>query len=200
MKEEAKRKVEEWKTLVDELNVQFHLGTEEAKEEFEEQKKKLGKWLDAVSHKLQHAKELSKEKALQLKSSMEELRVQAALGTAETKEQLEEQQKKITRGIHQFKHKISEAFETSKEGIDDIVENVDHELNDFHTRFDLFRLHFHLGKEETKEMRDDKKKEIANQLHVIKTKLKKGNEAIGNIWDHFSSDIKEEWNRIRNIG
>ncbi|NNJ56629.1 MAG: hypothetical protein HKP14_10865 [Bacteroidia bacterium] len=199
MKEETKRKINEWRTFVDELNVQFHLGSAEAKEEFEKQKKKLVKWVDAMSHKLHDAQDLTKEKAVELKTSLEELRVQAALGTAETKDELEEQQKKITKGINVFKGKVAEELETTKDHVEDFIGVLDERLSEFHTRFDLFRLQFHLGKEETKEVRDEKMKVVSNKLHNLKTKLTAVGEEIEDKWEDFSEEIADQWHHLKNL-
>ena len=55
---------------------------------------------------------------------MEELRVQAALGRAETKDHLEEQRKKIAVSIQQLKREYSYAYDTSKENYEDSFQKV----------------------------------------------------------------------------
>ena len=70
---------------------------------------------------------------------MEELRVQAALGRAETKDNLEEQRKKIAVSILQLKREFSEVYDTSKENYNDSSEKVNDKLNDFQTRFILVK-------------------------------------------------------------
>ena len=71
-------------------------------------------------------------------------------------------------------------------------------LDDFHTRFDLFRLQLHLGKEEAKEDWEQKKKDISNELHTINFKIAKGYEDRAENWDHFSDEITEAWKHIKN--
>ncbi len=172
MKGKEKKRIKGWKSLVDQLQVQLHQGAEEAKDEFENQKKNLTTWLDSVGDKLDKAKDIGSEKAQKLKASVEELRVQAALAKAETKDEIEEQQKKIAEGIHQLRHEISQTYDDSKEEFENIHEKMDDKLDDYQTRFDLFRLQLHLGKMETEEDLEQKKKDIADKLSQLKTKLK----------------------------
>lgn len=197
MKGKEKKRIKGWRSLVDQLQVQLHQGAEEAKDEFENQKKELTTWLDSVGEKLDKAKDTGSEKAQKLKSSLEELRVQAALAKAETKDEIEEQQKMIAKGIHQLRHEISETVDDSKEKVEKIHVKMDDKLDDYQTRFDLFRLQLHLGKMETEENWDQKKEDIGDKLAQLKTKLKiKGKELDGK-WDEFSGEISEGWKQIR---
>jgi hypothetical protein len=197
MKGKEKKRIKGWKSLVDQLQVQLHQGAEEAKDEFENQKINLTTWLDSVGEKLDKAKDLGSEKAQKLKSSVEELRLQAALAKAETKDEIEEQQKKIAEGIHQLRHEISETVDDSKEKVAGIHVKMDDKLDDYQTRFDLFRLQLHLGKMETEENWEEKKKDIGEKLSQLKTKLKTKGKELDGKWDEFSSEISEEWKQIR---
>jgi hypothetical protein len=199
MKEKTKKMIEDWKALADHLNVQLHLGVVETKDEFEKQKKNLSAWLESESNRLHHIKDISEEHALKLKSSIEELRVQASLGKADTKEKLEEQQKKITKKIAQLKAEISKVYDTLQVDVDSASERVDEKLDEFHTRFDLIRIQLHLGKEETKEVWEQKKKEISAKLHQIKTNLENEGEKAEEKFDQFSNEISEKWKQIRDL-
>jgi len=158
MKEKIKNKIEDWKLLVDHLEVQLEKGSEEAKEEFEKQKKNLTTWLNSTAGKLDKVKDTGSEKVQKLKASLEELRVQSALARAETKEQIKDQQKKIAEGIHKLRQQISEVKKESKEHVEDIHEKMDDKLDDFQTRFDLCRLQLHLGEMEAEESWEGKRK------------------------------------------
>lgn len=197
LKEKGQQKLKEWKSQAKELNHQLHLGTVETKEEFEKQKKRLTRWLDSLAQKVENSKDVTKEKALSIKSSLEELRVQATLGKAETEEHLKEQQKKIALGLHNLKQNLSEVLHSSKEGTHELVEEVSDQLDDFHTRFDLFRLQFHLGKIEAKKEWDEKKKELSHKLSVVKAKLLGAEKATSNKWEGFSSEMGDAWGHFK---
>jgi CII-binding regulator of phage lambda lysogenization HflD len=197
-KETEQKKLNDWKSLAESLNFLLHLEASEIKYEFKNQKKNLSVWLESVNDSLHNVKDLSEEKAQKLKSSINLLRVQAALGEAETEEALKEQQQKISDGIQQLQKDITDAYDSSKEKIGDFAWEALDNLDGFHTRFDLFRLQFHLGKEEAKEDWEQKKKDISNKLHTINFKIAKGYEDRAENWDHFSDEIAEAWKHIKN--
>ncbi len=196
-KEKTQRKLNAWKASLEHLNVQLHLGAEEAKDEFEKQKKNLAHWIDITGEKLHETKDISKEKALQLKTAMEELRVQAALGRAETEDALKEQQENLKKGIHNLKYNIAEVYKTTKEEIDDFADKAHDKLDDFHTRFDLFKLHAHLAKMDAGETWAKKKKELSVKLHNLNTKLEESKDTSSDKWDHFSKEIAAAWHHFR---
>ncbi len=197
LKEKGKKKLKEWKQFAEELQVQLSLGVAESKDEFEKQKKNLKALLDNFSNQLEHASEVSKESLLKIRSSLESLRVQAALSKAETEDQLREQQKRLTHGIHDLKHKISSAYGVAKEETESFLEDVGDRLEDFHTRFDLLRLQAHLGKAEAKEEWSERKKELSHKLHEIKVKLHDTEEDATERWKEFSSEISSSWDHFK---
>ena len=195
--EKGEKKLKEWKHQVEELNKQLHFGITETKEEFEEQKKGLGRWLDSLGDQLEDTKHLSREKHLSIKSSLEELRVQVALGKAETAEHSKKQLRNITLGLHNLKQKLSNTYNSTKDSAYDITEEMSNQLEDFHLRFDLFRLRLHLGKAEAEEEWDEKKKELSHKLAVIKAKLNRAEKETEIKWDGFSSEMGTAWQHFK---
>lgn len=195
--EKAQRKLNDWKSLAENLNILLHLETAGIKDEFENQKKSLNAWLESANSSLHIIKDLSAEKVQKLKSSIELLRVQAALGKAETEDTLKEQQQQISDGIQQLQMDIADAYDSSNVKIGNFAWETIDNLDDFHTRFDLCRLQLHLGKEEAKEDWEQKKKEISNQLQKINIKIANGYEDRADNWDHFSEEITKAWKHIK---
>ncbi len=93
-------------TELEELRVQAALGKSEAKDAFQDARKNFDVFIHDSKEQLEHASEITKEKATELKSTLEHLRVQVALGSAEAKDTLEEQMKKIKTALN----KIEESF------------------------------------------------------------------------------------------
>lgn len=198
LKDKAEAKLTDWKASVEHLNVQLHLGAAEAREEFENQKKNVGSWIDTIEEKLKNTRDLGAEKALKLKTALEELRLQAALGKAESEDVMHEQVKNINKGIHNLKHSLNQTIDASEEKFHDLSEKSHDRLDDFHTRFDLFRLRAHLGKKEVEANWEDKKKELAAKLHDLDTKLDKSKHAASEKWEHFAEEVSESWKVLRN--
>ncbi len=194
--ERVRAKLNEWKAKLEQLNVQLHLGADEAKDEFENQKHNLHDWLNSAEQKLDRSKKLTKETIADLRGKMDELRVQANLGVAEGKDALKEQQDNLNKGIRSLRSRFKDAYSDVSDEIDDMSEEAREKLDDFHTRFDLFRLQMHLGKEEAKEEWERRKKELSQKLKDIDSKVdsaaKQGSEKL----DNFSGEISDAWNHF----
>ncbi|MBN1340998.1 MAG: hypothetical protein JXA03_16840 [Bacteroidales bacterium] len=170
-KETEQKKLNDWKSLAEDLNVLLHMEATGIKDEFEKQKKHLMGWLESANDWLSNVNDLTEEKEKKIKSSIEKLRIQAATGKAETEDALKEQQRTISNGIEQLKINITEAYGSSKVKIGNFAGEAADKLDDFHTRFDLFKLQLYLGRAEAKEEWEQKKKEISDQLHKINVKI-----------------------------
>ena len=82
----------------------------------------------------------------------------------------------------QLQMNITEAYDSSEVKIGNFAGDTADKLDNFFTRFDLFKLQFYLGKEEAKEDWEQKKKEISNLLHTINVKIAKGYEDRAENW------------------
>lgn len=198
MMEKAKERLNEWRASVEQLNVQMHLGAEEAKEEFEKQKKNLAHWADETRKKVGDMRDVSEEKASQLKGALEDLRVQAALGRAEGKEAIQEQQKKLASAMSSLKKKMSGLYESSEENVKEFADRAEHKLEDYHTKLDLLRLKAYLGKEDLESNWEERKKEISRKIQALSHKIDRQKDKAEEGWDHFSKEMKESWTHLRN--
>jgi hypothetical protein len=195
--DKAKQHIREWKGVTEDLHVQLNLGVADAKDEFENQKKNLSKWVNSATEELDKTKSISKDKAQKLKSSLESLRVQVALGKAETEDALKDQQQNIDNNILKLKQYLSESYDSTEENINYFVEGSEKKLDEFHARFDLFKLQFHLGKEESKQEWVGKKKEIADKLRMLADKLELANEVSADKLENFSKEMSESWKHVK---
>lgn len=182
------------KQLAEALNVQLHLGAAEAREEFEKQKKYLGEWLNTAENNLDAAKDVSQEKAKELKTLIDSLRVQAALGKAEAGDKWNEQQEKLYKGVWELRQE----FDKVKSSLGEFADEADDTLENFQTRFDLFRVQLNLGKAETQELWEAKQKEIAAKLQDLKTRLSEEEKVAAERWDVFAGEMKTAWSHVKN--
>lgn len=82
-------------TELEELRVQAALGKAEAKDAFQDARKNFDTFIHDSKAQLEQAGAFTTEKATELKSTLEHLRVQVALGSAEAKDAIEEQMDKL---------------------------------------------------------------------------------------------------------
>jgi hypothetical protein len=197
MKKTMQERLDQWKQRVEELRLQANLGEKEAREAFEVQKKNLAKWAEDMKEKVGGLAETGSEKTTQLKTNLEELRVQAALGAAEGRDKLEEQEAELRKRMRKLEEGIPKAFEASADRTKEFAEDFSEELDDFYTRFDLFRLQMNLGRKEAQDTLEEKQKVLRQRLQDLNLKLDKGREVAGDKWGKFSAEMKEAWKHIK---
>lgn len=191
------RWVDKRKGELEALRLQLHLGQAEAKEAFEEQKEELRNWVDKASDRLDEWRAKGGEKTEEAKRALDELRVQAALGKAETAEALHEEQKKLNHTLHDVKLKLGNVRESVKAKAGSAKDDVGETLDEMRTRFDLFRLHTKLGAMEAGDAWEVKKKEINSDIHELKAKMEKGKEVADDRWESFSNEMAEAWTHFK---
>lgn len=98
-------------TKIEELQVQASLGKAELSDNWEDVKTAARKEYNKAKAEINSAYEANKDKLDTVKSKLEHLEVQLALGKAETKELLEEQRKNIKAAIHDLKQWIDKTID-----------------------------------------------------------------------------------------
>ena len=193
MNDQRMSRLERWKSELEHLNMQLHLGRAEAKEAFEKQKGELREWVDEAGEWMDDVKEDGAEKMTDAKRKLEELRVQAALGRADTIDALHEEQKELSQKMHDMKYSLEHAYQEVKEDAGDLSEDIGYKFEDLKTRFDMFWLHTSLGAMEAGDAWERRKKDISSDLHELKLKLEKGKDVAEDRWDNFSKEMTEAW-------
>lgn len=191
LKEKVKKRSKDLKAYVEKLNVQLHLGAAEAKDEFENQKRNIREWTHTTRQNLSEYGEKSEEKVKQLQSKIDELRVQAELGKAETEEVLQDQQKKIRMLIHEVEVEAKALYNTSEGKLNELSSDIRNEVDYLKTSFDLFKLRLAYAKTETKEAWEAKKKEIVAELNELKNKIEEEKSTLSENWNKFKSEMSE---------
>lgn len=105
-----------WQTKLEELRLQLALGEMDAADEFEELKKRSRKHFDAFKRNL--GKVEQSEAVMKLRTTLEELRVQLALGKAETKDAFDKQKAKLKRLMAKVKQEARKITQEHKDDLD----------------------------------------------------------------------------------
>jgi len=193
----VKEYLEEATAVVEALNVQLHLGKADAEKAFEEQKANLRDWTVKMRSRVDEAKDLNQEHAIKLKATLEELRLQAALGKASSEDMLKEQQKELKRGMEKLRSDLDLVFETSREYSDDLLEELSLRLHDYQIKFDIFKLQMQLARMEGEQEFEKRKNEADTKLQELQKELeKRAVEASGQL-EHFSKEMSQAWEHVR---
>jgi hypothetical protein len=196
-KKTVKDYLEDLKSTVERLNVQMHLGKADAEKAFEEQKANLRDWTMKMKSRVDEAEELSNEQSEKLKIALEELRLQAALGKATTKDMLKDQQHELKTRMEKLRSDLDIVFETSKEQSDELLEELSLRLHDYQVKFDIFKLQLQLAKMEGEQELDKRKKEASIKLQELQKDFEKRAEEASGKWENFSGEMSQAWKHVR---
>lgn len=192
-----KEHVEALKTTVEWLNVQLHLGKADAEKAFEEQKANLRDWAAKMSSRIDEAKELNRQQAAKIKATLEDLRVQAALGKATSEDLFGEQQKELKKTMEQLRSDLDLVFNTTKGHSDEFLEDLSLKLHDYQVRFDIFKLQLQLAKMEGEQEWEKRKKEAEIKLQELQKDLEKRAVEANEKLDNFSKEMSQAWKHVR---
>ncbi len=196
-KKTIKEHLETLKTTVEGLNVQLHLGKADAEKAFEEQKANLRDWTVKMSSRLDEAKELNKDQLAKIRQTLEELRVQAALGKATSEDLLREQQKELKKRLEQLRSDIDLVFGTGKEHSDAFLEELSLRLHDYQVKFDIFKLQLQLAKMEGEQEWENRRKEAEIKLQEFQKDFEKRAEEASGKLENFSKEMSQAWKHVR---
>jgi lipid II:glycine glycyltransferase (peptidoglycan interpeptide bridge formation enzyme) len=186
--------INRWKATADELRVQLHLGSRELSDSFEEQKKEILRWSEEARTTLET--EASSASA-EMRTKLEELEVQAALGKAESKDAIQEQRKKLTSLITEANESSIELLGDSKKNVRDLAVKADTKFDEWHTRFDLLRLQISLGAADASVDWNEKKKDLKQSIQKLESKLEAVSDDSEEGWISFKGEISEAWTHVK---
>jgi len=174
------------------FQLQFSLGKAQAKDLYEETKKNFNSYLHEAKLRIGNAKEIAKEKSIQLKTVMEELQVQLALGKAETKDAFEEQRKKISHALSSLETLIR-SNKTSSEYYSKLMM----ETEKFKIKLDILRMQYKLNKLNKREDLNENKIDFSKKLSDIKNRLTKKEQEAEGKWEHFREEISDAYSHLK---
>ena len=177
---------------LEELRVQSALGKAEAKDAYEEVKKKFNKYVHEAKLQMNNVKGATKEKSSQLKTALEELQLQLVLGKADTKDLFEAQRKKISNALNEIETLIKKNKTT-----DLYYAELQMEIEKFRIKLDILKLQFELKKLGVKEEFEEKKNEFSKELSEIKKRLLKKEEEAEDKWEHFREEISGAYSHLK---
>ncbi|TWO33471.1 hypothetical protein E1J38_006135 [Seonamhaeicola sediminis] len=171
---------------IEELQVQAALGKAEAKDKYEEVKKKFNHVLHEAKTKI----EAGREKTKDIHSKFDELRVQLELGKAEGLDAFKAQKKSLLAKLHEIEMQIK----TNKR-LNDIYAFVLLEIEKFKIKLEVLEQKFEKGKANTKASFEKGKNEFNVFIEQIKTKY--GSKKEETKWEHFQDEISEAFTHFK---
>jgi hypothetical protein len=177
-------------TELEELQVQVALGKAEAKDLFEDLKKKFNARLNVLKSDLSKIK--TNKNILPVINALERLQVQLALGLAETKELFEDQIKKI-----HIELCVLESELKNSEPLNGHATEMQLEIEKFKAKVELVSLRFKLKKMISGSNFEQKKMEFHHKMDELKAKISEKENQAKNKWNFFKKEIDEAYAHLK---
>ena len=179
-------------TELEELQVQIALGKAEARDIFEDLKKKFNNRLNEL--KFEYTRISNNENTSLLIKGLEKLQVQLALGMAETKELFEDQLEKIKKELSALELEMK-----NNSSLHLHAAEMQLEIEKFKAKLELISLHFKLRKVITEYNFQQKKTEFHHKMDEHKIKIREKESQAKNKWSFFKKEIDEAYSHLKNV-
>ena len=176
-------------TELEKFQLQFALGKAEAKDKYEDLKKKFNQTVHSAKLKAIKAK----EKADDLHGLFDDLLVQLALGKAETKDAFIRQQKKINAKIHDI-----ELYIKSHPTLMKIYDKLLEEFEKLKIQLEILAVNFKLSRLTTKDSIDKRRKEMDAIIKGLQDSLKKYKKPVEKSkWENFENEMGQAYKHLK---
>lgn len=180
------------KEEVSDLKHRWAPEAEEAASRFEALKSDFRESLGTIEQKLVSVLRPDDARLAELKQKMDELRLQLALGKAESLEKFEEQQKKI-----QLQWSILKANLEKIPEYNSLQDEVKSAFNEWRVRLEMIKIQFSLGKMELKDNLKEISSDLGKELDHLGKALEAGAGIAGEKFDRFESEVKKIFEKYR---
>lgn len=187
--------MEDWTRELDDLDVHLSLGDDEISEAFESQKTRFKGWVEEASQKVEGLKMGEKTQGIQQK--LDELRLQLALGRAESRDAFEAQRKNLAGSIHQVEVEYQKVKENAGEKAKGLEGSMTEGFDKFRTQLDMFRLHFHLGAAEAREELEEQKAGLKEKVRSMKASIADKSDEAEDKWDGIGEELGEAYGHFK---
>ena len=174
---------------LEQLRVQLALGKAEAKDAFEELKRKFN--LRIIELKAD-VRITANKNSLSIISAFERLQVQLAWGLAETRDLFENQLKKIRKELNTLEAELK-----SEDLLRSYAGEIQLEIEKFKAKLELISLHFQLKKVITEYNFQQKKIEFHHKMDELKVKILEKEGLTKDKWNFFKKEIDEAYSHLK---
>jgi len=180
---------------LDELEVQISLGEKELEDAFEKGKTNFKSFVDEASKTVEGLG--NTEAATNLRTKLDELRVQLALGRAEGKDAFEAQKDALDKKLNETQQAYKAWEGEAGDKANDLKGAFAHRVEHFRTQTDMMKVQLHLGVADAKDEWEEAKKEVSTKINDMKRFLAERNEEGEKRWEEFSGEMTEAYSHIK---
>lgn len=180
---------------LEDLKIVVDLPTDELTDGFEHRKARFQSFIQEAKATVEEVGD--SEAARKLKTHLEELEVQLALGRAETRDAFDEQKKKLDHKLHEAQVAYEHWRDAPDANDGDLDKAFQHRTEHFRTQLDLFRVQYHLGLAEAREEWNEFRHDLEEKIHEIKQFWADRNKEGERRVEAFNQDMTEAYSHLK---
>jgi len=185
----GKEKLEQMKTVFEELEVQLALGKAEAKELFEREKKNMNEFINEQKTRFKKEEEIAEEHWDNLREKFETLEAHLAEETPEGKEAFDTVKEKTLRSIYELESAMKEAY-------GEIGGKMREQLDQFKAKLDSYRIQLALSEFGSEDESNVRRDELRQKVEEIREKMSK-EEKDANKLDDFVNEMSASFDHMK---
>ncbi len=185
----GKEKLQQLRTVFDELEVQLALGKAEAKELFEREKKNLNEFVNEQKSRFRKEQKLAEAKWHDLLGKFEALEAILSVETATRKRAYDEQKKQTLHTIYELEYAIKEAY-------GELGAAFREQLDHFKARLDAYRIQLALSEFDNNAEAEIRRADLLEKVNEVRTKMRKEEEEANKV-DDFVSEISTSFEHLK---
>ena len=186
----GKAKFNQWRTIMEEMELQLALGKAEARDTFEDEKKKVSKFINEQKAQLHQAEKKAAKHQLEFAKQLQDLQFAISDFSPKTKSAFDQGQKSILHTIHEVEHTARTAFE-------EVDERAKFQIGGLKNALDAYRIELALSSFEAKKVSESKETLMAQLEKTMKRLNRTNAEGEGKV-EQFMDEISESFTHLKN--
>jgi archaellum component FlaC len=187
MRASMQAKLDRWEAQAEALEAQLGATKEKSLDRLEKNKQALASQIDDLSAKLDRAQSLGAEKRQKIRSDIDHLRVQLALGKADTRDAFTAQKHKINLAINKLDASLDREFDAFANELVEDAKNLVKVTDQLSAEMDATLMQFALDNEVRQDLAA-KKDEIATKVQAFKQNVQQKRKSVA---DKVTDNVAE---------
>ena len=194
IREAIDTKLDKYEAEASAIESQLNLSKDKAIEKLETQKKQFADVLTGFKAKINESKAIAQEEKTKIQNQLENLRVQLALGKAESKAAYESQKKAIEDAIKSFETSIDRELD---EAVDAVTSKLIGEANALGAQLDAMKVQFERAKAEGQAQFEEQKKELAAKVQAFRQDFREKKQRAVDKGTAFESELSAGLSQVK---
>ncbi|MDY6942804.1 MAG: hypothetical protein SVU69_07295 [Pseudomonadota bacterium] len=195
LRESVEARLDRWESLAEALELQLQLGRKEALDRFEDEKQRLTERLEAMEKRFEETTGIADDMRDSVRGQVEHLRVQLALGRAETRDAYQEQRKNILAGIRSLEERLDSAGhqlgQENAERLEAVTKDLIRAADRLVAELEALEYQFEVGATTARQQLDDLRKDVVTRAQSIRKRLREQGSKAEDKMEAFEKDISQ---------